>query len=154
MMDASHAELLLKGAAQAAPDVPAMGIHARPAAMSKKGYMVRYRAYEMYALVSWHCAGLLFQLQAHEMRSSADLTWYRDQRQLQRSSQTPPVVQVVSENMSAELAQYFEKLPTSVEEAVNSYDFSTGTFTRYRLRPHIAPELMSLHPQQLRLALF
>ena len=40
MMDASHAELLLKGAAQAAPDVPAMGIHARPAAMSKKGYIL------------------------------------------------------------------------------------------------------------------
>eukprot|EP01047_Picozoa_sp_COSAG01_P117844 COSAG01_NODE_46514_length_399_cov_1.560000_2_plen_58_part_00 len=44
MMDAAHAELLLKGAAQAAPDVPAMGIHARPAAMNKKGYMVDLRS--------------------------------------------------------------------------------------------------------------
>ena len=38
MMDASHAELLLKGAAEAAPDVPAMGIHARPAAMTENRY--------------------------------------------------------------------------------------------------------------------
>ena len=43
MMDAAHAELLLKGVAQAAPDIPAMGIHARPVMMSKKGYLVDLR---------------------------------------------------------------------------------------------------------------
>jgi hypothetical protein len=43
MMDAAHAELLLKGASQAAPDIPGMGIHARPAAMSKTGFMLDLR---------------------------------------------------------------------------------------------------------------
>jgi hypothetical protein len=39
----THAELLLKGATQAAPDIPGMGIHARPAAMSKTGFMIDLR---------------------------------------------------------------------------------------------------------------
>jgi hypothetical protein len=111
---------------------------------------LRHKAHEMYALVSWHCAGLLFQLQAQVSGHDVDLTWYRAQMQLGNSSLDPGTMQAVDENMRAELTTHFERLPMAATEAVNSYNFSTSQYTRYRLRPHIAPESLRLHPKQLR----